>query len=130
MEGEHSRSIAVSGIGSHSTSRDNNGTLSILYSNPRSLVPKLDELSAVIEAHNPDIVSIVESWLCADISDSELHIPRYQLFRKDCHRHGGGVLLYIKSNFTVTVLPSHQTNLEILPIVIHLSNISFLYYSF
>ena len=96
MEGERSHSIPVSGIGSQSKSRDDNGTLSILYFNARSLVPKLDELSAVIEAHNPDIVSIVESWLCADISDSELHIPGYQIFRKDRHRHGGGVLCISK----------------------------------
>ena len=57
MEGERSHSIPVSGIGSQSKSRDNNGTLSILYFNARSLVLKLNELSAVIEAHNPDIVS-------------------------------------------------------------------------
>ena len=88
-------------------------------------MPKLDELIAVIETRNPDIVCIVESWLCVDIPDSELYILGYQIFRKDRHRHGGGVLVYIKNIFIVTVLPSHQVDLEILPIVIHLSNISF-----
>ncbi len=96
MEGEISKNIPSYNLGSPSKSRDDNDTISILYFNARSLVPKLDELSAVIEAHNPDVVSIVESWLCADIPDSELYIPGYQIFRKDRHRHGGGVLLYIK----------------------------------
>ena len=73
------------------TKRNN---LSILYYNARSLISKLDELCAIVEAHNPDVVSISESWLCADISDNEISVPDYHVFRKDRHRHGGGVLLY------------------------------------
>jgi len=39
-------------------------------------------------------------------------IPGYQLFCNDNmhHRHGNGVLLYIKTIFTVTVLPSRHGN--------------------
>ena len=74
----------------------------------------------LVEAQNPNIISIVESWLCTDIPDIEICIPGYQLFRKDCSRHGVGVLLYIREIFTARVLPSNLVNnLEILPIVVY-----------
>ena len=69
-----------------------------------------------VEAQNPDIISIVQSWLCTDIPDTEICIPGYQLFRKDRNRHGGG---YYWEIFTARVLPSNLVNnLEILPIVV------------
>ena len=47
----------------------NAGTLSILYFNARSLIPKFDELCLLVETHQPDIVCIVETWLDHNISD-------------------------------------------------------------
>ena len=44
----------------------------------------------VCEATKPDIVRIVETWLDDRVSDSELSLDNYQLFRFDCNRHGGG----------------------------------------
>ena len=44
--------------------------------------------------NKPDIVCIVESWLCSDIDDVELSI---NVFRLDRNRHGGGILLFVKS---------------------------------
>jgi len=94
--------------------------LSLIYFNARSLIPKFDELCLIVSAHNPDIVAIVESWLCPDISDHEVCIPDYQLFRHDRNRHGGGVFLYIRDHLIAEVLPyDHTTNLEFLPVVIH-----------
>ena len=76
--------------------------------------------------HNPDIISIVESWLCADIPDDEISIPGYQVLRKDRNRHGGGVLMYIRNLFTATVLsPHYSNNLEILPVEICFHNSKF-----
>ena len=97
------------------TKRNN---LLILYYNARSLIPKLDELCAIVEAHNPDVISIVESWLCADIHNNEISIPDYHVFCMDRHRHSGGVLLYIKDTFVVRELPTDNNcnGLEILPI--------------
>ena len=87
---------------------------------PVALSPKFDELCLIVSAHNPDLVAIVESWLCPDISDHEVCIPGYQLFHHDRNRHGGGVLLYIRDHLTAEVLPyDHITNLELLPVVIH-----------
>ena len=67
--------------------------LPILYFNPRSLLPKFDELLILCETYTPGIVCIVESWLSEDIEDSELIIPNYQVLRLDRNRHGGGILL-------------------------------------
>ena len=62
----------------------------------------------------------MESWLCPDISEHEIYIPGYQLFRLDRNRHGGGVLLYARDCLTAELLPCHHIhNLEFLPIVIH-----------
>ena len=121
MEGENSHGIPIPRVAT--CTKKNN--LLIVYFNARSLIPKLDELCAIVETHNPD-VSIVESWLCADIPDNEIYIPGYHVFRKDRHRHGGGVLLYIKDMFVVRELLTDNCNgLEILPI-----EISFLKFSF
>ena len=45
--------------------------LKIIYYNARSLLPKMDELATIAEAHSPDLICIVETWL-SDISDTEL----------------------------------------------------------
>ena len=60
-----------------------------LYYNARSLLPKMDELRAVIEATKPDILCFVETWLDEDFADSELVLTNFQLFRRDHNRHGG-----------------------------------------
>ena len=121
-------SVCVEGANSHpppslaavGTRTDNRNNLSLIYFNARTLVPKFDELCLIVSAHNPDIIAIVESWLCPDISDHEICIPGYHLFRQDRNRHGGGVLLYVRDHLTAVVLPSHYTNnLEFLPAVIH-----------
>ena len=67
------------------------GCVSVLYYNARSILPKYDELVASCKVHNPDIVCIVETWLCTDIMDHEIDIPAYTLVRLDRNRHGGGI---------------------------------------
>ena len=65
-------------------------SLLILYFNCRSLLPKLDELAAICATDNPDIVCLVETWLCSDVLDNEVLIPNYSTIRLDRNRHGGG----------------------------------------
>ena len=59
----------------------------------------MDELITVVEAAKPDVIGITESWGNDDISDSELCIPGFNIFRADRsngHR-GGGVVLLVNS---------------------------------
>ena len=117
MEGENSHGVPVSDSSqrarSAATSRLQVSNLSVLYFNARSIVPKHDELCAVVEANNPDIICIVESWLCSDILDSEVDLPGYDVHRLDRNRHGGGILVYVRSNFVSKVYP-FPGNLELL----------------
>ena len=57
------------------------------------LLPKLDELAAICATDNPDIVCLVETWLCSDVLDNEVLIPNYSTVRLDRNRYGGRVLL-------------------------------------
>ena len=47
--------------------------INILYFNACSILPKLDEQSALCKANSYDVVCVVESWLDSEISDSEVN---------------------------------------------------------
>ena len=57
--------------------------LKILYANARSLLPKVEELRAVVCSDRPDIVCVVETWLSEEISNDEIFIESYFCFRHD-----------------------------------------------
>ena len=51
----------------------------------------------MVEDIDPRIIGITESWATSGISDAELGMTGYVMFRKDrLGRRGGGVILYIK----------------------------------
>ena len=91
--------------------------LSCLYLNARSIVNKIDDLFALIESWDPDVIGICESWANASILDSELSVAGYDLFRKDRPHdiRGGGVMLYVKAHLQAvefmpnTSFPSFQS---------------------
>ena len=76
----------------------NLGIPSVLSTNVRSLRNKMDELQAVVDVNNPDIVCITESWLKPDIPDSTVRLSKYILFRRDRPTHAGGVCAYVNSD--------------------------------
>ena len=53
---------------------------------------------------------IVETWLDHNISDNEIHLPGFQLYRLDRNCHGGSILMYAQYNLIVNVLPSRLNN--------------------
>ena len=63
---------------------------------------KLGDLTALREADKPDIIAIIESFLDDVIGDSEISDSSYCVFRRDRNRHGGGVMLLIKSTICAT----------------------------
>ena len=91
--------------------------LSVLYFNARSLLPKFDELAATVDALQPTVICIVESWLSEEISDSEISIEGY-MYSIDQNRHGGGVMMYVKLCITSELLLMGSPNLEFLSISI------------
>ena len=100
--------------------------MSIVYYNARSLLPKFDELCTLCATYKPDMLCLVETWLCNYISDNEFMIPGYQLYRLDRNRHGGGVLMYALEEFSVSPIYHTDNNLEFLPPQLRL----FLYHYF
>ena len=67
--------------------------------NARSIVNKRNELNIMVEDIDPHIIDITESWANTDITDAELGLTGYVMFRRDrMGRRGGGVILYVKDS--------------------------------
>ena len=76
---------------------------SFLLINARSLLHKIDDLTALLSANPVDFVAITESWLHKDIEDSLLHINGFNLFRKGrTTRRGGGVCVFLRDELPCT----------------------------
>ncbi len=74
--------------------------------NITSLVYHIDELRVFLASNRVDVLAINETRLDSNIMDSEVHIPGYEIIRRDrCinGRHGGGVCFYVRS--TINFLP-------------------------
>ena len=61
-------------------------SLTVLYFNARSIIPKFDALCSEVEIHKPDLICITETWLSEEVSDSEIALAGYQLHRLDRNR--------------------------------------------
>ena len=106
----------VSSLNNTNNKTGRNRQFSILYYNARSLILKFGDRYASVEICKPDIICIVETWLNIDISDRELAILGFQLYLKDTHQHGGGVLIYTVEFLDVCMLPQtvYDQSLEFL----------------
>ena len=53
----------------------------------------------MVEDIDPHIIGITESWATTDITDAELGLTGYVMFRRDrIGRKEGGVILYVKES--------------------------------
>ena len=76
--------------------------------NSRSIINKKSELNIMVDDIKPHIIGITESWANNDITDAELGLEGYVMFRKDrIGKRGGGVLLYIKET-----IPAYEVQLQ------------------
>ena len=67
--------------------------------NARSIVNKRNELNIMAENIDPHLIGITESWAITDISDAELGMTGYVMFRKDrIGRMEVELFLYIKES--------------------------------
>ena len=56
-------------------------------------------LNIMVEDIDPQITGITESWANTNITDAELGLTGYVMFRRDqIGRRGGGVILYVKDS--------------------------------
>ena len=64
----------------------------------RSIVNKKNELN-MVEDTDPHIIGITESWANKDITDAELGLTGYVMFKRvPIERRRAGVILYIKES--------------------------------
>lgn len=56
-----------------------------------------------MDERDTDILLLSETWLTKSITDKDIAITGYNPFRCDRPRKGGGVSIYVKSKFHVTV---------------------------
>ena len=69
--------------------------------NARSIINKKDELNIMVDDIKPHIIGITESWANNDITDAELGLEGYAMFRKDrMGRRGGGVFIIHQGHHT------------------------------
>jgi hypothetical protein len=86
--------------------------MTCMQANVRSMMNenKREEIGLLLAERHFDVMGITESWTHEGIGDAEIAFPGYRLFRKDRSRkhkcRGGGVLLYVKEDFTVEELTS------------------------
>ncbi|GAB0209890.1 hypothetical protein GRJ2_003454700 [Grus japonensis] len=73
--------------------------LKCIYTNARSTGNKQEELEAIVQLENYDIVAITETWW-DDSHNWSAAMDGYKLFRRDRQgRRGGGVALYVRECF-------------------------------
>ena len=67
--------------------------------NARSIVNKKNELNIMVEDIDPHIIGITKSWANTDITDAELGLTGYVMFRRDrIGRREGGIISYVKES--------------------------------
>ena len=74
---------------------------------------KRDDLSALLAAHTPNIVTLTETFLDDEIYDSEIVTNSYTVFRHDRNRHGGGVMALVRNNISATQRNDLESNSEL-----------------
>ena len=77
--------------------------LKVCHQNIRSLLPKIDQVRALLEPHKGiNILGVTESHLSNNVSDTEITIDGYKLYRKDrqSNHRGGGVLVYLADSLS------------------------------
>ena len=81
-----------------------NSTISCTYLNIRSLVNTLSIFQLYIYSSDFDVICLIETWLSESVFDQEILPINCNIYRKDRHSRGGGVLIAIKDMFPVSVL--------------------------
>ena len=89
--------------------------IEICHVNVRSLKPdqrsvKLDELYSTALEKNFDVICVNETFLDETISDKDIELPGFQVFRNDRNRHGGGVAMYVHDSIAVKLVDDINTD--------------------
>ena len=63
---------------------------------------KMDQLRTILQhEHQFDVIGVTETWLTSDVTDEDIQIENYEVFRRDRNSRGGGVCVYVR-----TIIPT------------------------
>ena len=75
------------------------------FLNVNSLRPRIEKLRLYVsENPNYHFFGIAESWLGPVVDDTLIRIEGYSVLRQDRNVNGGGVALYVRNDFQITLL--------------------------
>ena len=78
-------------------------------------MPKLDSLRLHALSAQPDIIALTETWLSCSIHSNEICIPGYTIICRDRNRHGGGILMFCRTELQVNnIIPDPNIELATL----------------
>ena len=80
--------------------------LGVVHLHVRSLLPKLDLVKIWASSTDTDVLVLSETWLKKSITDKDIAIKGYNVFRCDRPRKGDGIAIYVRQKFYVTVQSS------------------------
>ena len=72
----------------------------------------------MLNDHDIDIIGLSETRLDKTISDSEVSISGYNIFRNDRNLNGGGVAIYVKASLPEPTVRIKSENLELISLEI------------
>lgn len=78
--------------------------LFVIHLNIRSLPHKIDLLRAWLLYNKPMVITLSETWLNSNISDEEIKLDDYILYRADRGARGGGVATYVSSSLSAELI--------------------------
>ena len=89
--------------------------ITIGHLNINHLRYKMEEIREIIIHHKLHILGVTETWLDQTVSDGEVEIQGYRMFRLDRKgKAGGGVCIYIHQSLSVRPLQISKSELEML----------------
>ena len=78
--------------------------LGIIHINARSMLSKIDAIRIWAHSTDTDIFVLSETWLSKSVSDKDISIKGYNVFRCDRPRKGGGIAIYVKNRFHTSLV--------------------------
>ena len=85
------------------------------FINVCSLQNKVDEVDAFLSKNSIQVLGVAGTWLKPSITNGEVTIPNYKLYRKDrTSQQGGGVGIYYHNTLQVHRQPALENELELI----------------
>ncbi len=72
-------------------------------------MPKKDELLAYIDVEVLDVIAVTETWATSDHLMTEVSIPGHESFHKNRIHKKGGVICWIKSNYSAVKISKEDS---------------------